>query len=50
MQIAFNDEELMIQDTAKQFGETELKPNAKKVEEASGKDVFWSTKLYKQGK
>ncbi|NQY65838.1 MAG: acyl-CoA dehydrogenase family protein [Alteromonadaceae bacterium] len=42
MQITFNDEELMIQETAKQFAETELKPNAQKVEEAGGRDLFLS--------
>lgn len=42
MQITFNDEEIMIQDTAKQFAQTELKPNAKKVEEAGGRELFLS--------
>lgn len=40
MQITFNEEELMIQDTAKQFAEAELKPNAELVEQASGKETF----------
>ncbi len=40
MQITFNEEELMIQETAKQFAEAELKPNAELVEQASGKTVF----------
>tara|TARA_B110000091_G_scaffold211174_1_gene255303 strand:- start:3631 stop:4782 length:1152 start_codon:yes stop_codon:yes gene_type:complete len=40
MQITFNEEEIMIQDTAKQFADAELKPNAELVEKASGKDLF----------
>lgn len=40
MQISFNEEELMIQGTAKQFADAELKPNAELVEQASGKDTF----------
>jgi alkylation response protein AidB-like acyl-CoA dehydrogenase len=40
MQISFNEEELMIQSTAKQFADAELKPNAELVEQASGKDTF----------
>jgi alkylation response protein AidB-like acyl-CoA dehydrogenase len=42
MQIKFNEEEIMIQDTAKQFAEAELKPNAELVEKESGKDLFLS--------
>jgi len=40
MQITFNEEELMIQDTAKQFANAELKPNASLVEQESGKELF----------
>lgn len=40
MQITFNDEEVMIQDTAKQFAEAVLKPNAELVEQLSGKNIF----------
>ncbi len=40
MQITFNEEELMIQDTAKQFADAELKPNASLVEQESGKELF----------
>jgi len=40
MQITFNEEELMIQDTAKQFADAELKPNASLVEQDSGKELF----------
>ena len=40
MQITFNEEELMIQDTAKQFADAELKPNAALVEQESGKELF----------
>jgi len=40
MQITFNDEEIMIQETAKQFAETELKPNAEKVESLSERELF----------
>ncbi|KGJ93942.1 acyl-CoA dehydrogenase family protein [Colwellia psychrerythraea] len=40
MQITFNEEEIMIQDTAKQFAEAELKPNAELVEQTSGKALF----------
>ena len=40
MQITFNDEEIMIRDTAKQFAEAELKPNAEIVEKTSGKTLF----------
>ena len=42
MQIEFNEEEIMIQDTAKQFAEAELKPNAELVEQESGKELFLS--------
>lgn len=40
MQISFNEEELMIQDTARQFAEIELKPNAELVEKSCGKELF----------
>lgn len=40
MQISFTEEEQMIQETAKQFAETELKPNTKKVEEPKGRSLF----------
>jgi len=42
MQITFNEEEIMIQDTAKQFAEAELKPNAHLVEQAEGHQLFLS--------
>lgn len=42
MQITFNDEEIMIQDTARQFAESELKPNAEKVECPSQRELFLS--------
>jgi alkylation response protein AidB-like acyl-CoA dehydrogenase len=42
MQITFNEEEIMIQDTAKQFAVAELKPNAELVEKESGKALFLS--------
>jgi len=40
MQISFTEEETMIQDTAKQFAESELKPNAQLVESELGKSKF----------
>ena len=40
MQISFTEEEQMIQETAKQFADTELKPNTKKVEEPEGRALF----------
>ncbi|WP_448549635.1 acyl-CoA dehydrogenase family protein [Thalassotalea fusca] len=40
MQISFTEEETMIQDTAKQFAESELKPNAQLVESEQGKPKF----------
>lgn len=40
MQISFNEEELMIQETAKQFAEAELKPNAELVENVSNNNTF----------
>jgi len=40
MQITFTEEEIMIQDTAKQFAEAELKPNAELVEKTNGKELF----------
>ena len=40
MQITFNDEEIMIQDTARQFAASELKPNAEKVESSSERELF----------
>lgn len=40
MQISFTEEEQMIQETAKQFADTELKPNTKKVESLEGRPVF----------
>jgi len=42
MQIAFNEEELMIQDTARQFADVELKPNAEKVESSDARALFLS--------
>jgi len=42
MQIAFNEEELMIQDTARQFADVELKPNAEKVESNDARALFLS--------
>ncbi|MCJ8321011.1 MAG: acyl-CoA dehydrogenase family protein [Colwellia sp.] len=42
MQITFTDEELMIQDTARQFALSELKPNAEKVENANERALFLS--------
>ena len=33
MNISFNEEEIMIQDTAKQFADAELRPNAALVEQ-----------------
>ena len=42
MQITFTDEELMIQETAKQFAESELKPNAEKVENPNERALFLS--------
>ncbi len=42
MQITFTDEEIMIQDTARQFAESELKPNAEKVESATERELFLS--------
>lgn len=40
MQISFTDEEMMIQTTAKQFAESELKPNAEKFEDKSQQPLF----------
>jgi alkylation response protein AidB-like acyl-CoA dehydrogenase len=40
MQISFSEEELMIQQTATQFAEAELKPNAELVEHANDRKVF----------
>jgi alkylation response protein AidB-like acyl-CoA dehydrogenase len=40
MQISFNEEELMIQQTAKQFAEAKLKPNAELVEQAVDREIF----------
>ena len=42
MQITFTDEEVMIQETAKQFAESELKPNAEKVENPNERALFLS--------
>jgi len=42
MQITFTDEELMIQETARQFALSELKPNAEKVESANERELFLS--------
>ena len=40
MQMNFTEEELMIQQTARQFAMVELKPNASKVEDYNNKNIF----------
>lgn len=40
MQLSFSDEELMIQDTARQFATAELKPNAEKLDHHGDRELF----------